>query len=165
MGFNYFDGWTHRKPSFVLRQPVLESSLGWCWWRRGWFALFRLQQHNALLQVEESRFTRGARRCWRLLEVSVGVVEVGADINVVCVVDLNQNVAGLRGDLKKSFLQVVLRLFIILVRPGATQVNVVPKSRRHASHLFNSLHSWHSSLITIFNFTLYRFGVNDTTIK
>lgn len=58
-------------------------------------------------------------------------MEVGSEINVVCVVHLNQNVAGLRCDLEKPLLEVVMGLIVLLVGSRATQVNVIPESWRH----------------------------------
>lgn len=59
-------------------------------------------------------------------------MKVGPDVDVVCVVDLNEDVACLRGDLKKSFLEVVVGLVVvIIVSPRPAQVNVVPEACRH----------------------------------
>lgn len=82
----------------------------------------RLQQHDALLEIEERRRFAGAarRRCRRLWKRAAGraaeaaVVEVRADAEVICVVDLHQDVAGLRGDLKEPLLEVVVFVVVIV---------------------------------------------------
>lgn len=61
---------------------------------------------------------------------------VGSDGDVVCVVDLNEDVACLRGDLEKSFLEVVVGLLVVvIVSPRPAQVDVVPEARRGHDYL------------------------------
>lgn len=136
---------THRQASFVFRQPMNETSAGWSC-RRRTSALFWLQKHNALFQVEKCRFSSFARRRWSFTEVGAFeavVVEVWPEINVFRVVHLNEDVARLRGDLKKSFLEIVRHRLIIVVvvilRPRAPQMNVIPKARRHFCSLILTL--------------------------
>lgn len=128
---------THRQASFVFWQWPVKSSAGWSW-RRGTFSLFGLQKHNALFQVENCRFSCFARRRWGFTKVGAleaVVVEVWTEINVFCVVHLNEDVARLRGDLKKSFLEIVrCRLIVVVVVIlclRAAEVNIIPEARRH----------------------------------
>lgn len=128
---------THRQASFVFWQWPVKSSAGWSW-RLRTFGLFGLQKHNALFQVEKCRFSGSARGRWGFTKVGAFeavVMEVGPEINVFCVVHLNEDVARLRGDLKKSFLEIVrCRLIVVVVVIlclRAPQMNVVPKARRH----------------------------------
>lgn len=41
-------------------------------------------------------------------------MEVCAKVNIVGVVDLNENIASLRRNLKESFLEIVLRLIVVI---------------------------------------------------
>lgn len=117
---------THRQPSFVLGESVMKPSS--CWrWRRRQLSLLWLQQHDTLLQVKERRLSR---RAWW----SRGLRVVRMEVDVVRVVDLDENVAGLRGDLEKAFLEIVrnsLLVVIVIGRPRTTQMNVIPKARWH----------------------------------
>lgn len=90
-------------------------------------------------------------------------MEVWSDVDVVCVVHLDENVARLRGDLKKSLLEIALRVIVFIVVLGTrpTQVNVIPKARRHCFLLIQIEALSSLTLLTHFHYHNKLFSCND----